>query len=55
MDNLLADFGPLGRAYDEVDWDASPLGPVWTWSETLLGVVDLMLHTRFPVTLFWGP
>jgi serine phosphatase RsbU (regulator of sigma subunit) len=47
--------GPLGRAYAAVDWDRSPLGPVSSWSDTLLGVVDVMMSTRFPITLLWGP
>jgi serine phosphatase RsbU (regulator of sigma subunit) len=47
--------GPLQAAYEAVDWSAGPLGAVETWTPALLGAVDTMLHTRFPVTLFWGP
>lgn len=52
---LPAGEGPLGRAYGAVDWAATPLGPVAGWSPTLRRTVDLMLRTRFPVTLLWGP
>jgi hypothetical protein len=45
----------LAEAYAETDWAASPLGPVEQWSTTLRNTVDMMLGTRFPVTLFWGP
>jgi hypothetical protein len=45
----------LAAAYAGTDWAASPLGPMGRWSATLRGTVDLMLATRFPVTLFWGP
>jgi serine phosphatase RsbU (regulator of sigma subunit) len=45
----------LAEAYAERDWAASPLGPVEQWSSTLRNTVDMMLGTRFPVTLFWGP
>ena len=30
------------------DWGATPLGPMEDWSETLLGTVNLMLHSPFP-------
>ena len=47
--------GPLQAAYEAVDWAAGPLGAVETWTPALRGAVDTMLHTRFPITLFWGP
>lgn len=46
--------GTLRRLYEEVDWSATSLGPVSSWSPALRGALDLALHTRFPVTLFWG-
>lgn len=55
MDILLEGFGDLGRAYREVDWERSPLGPVETWSPLLRQAVDLVLRTDFPATLLWGP
>ena len=48
-------FGSLAESYREVDWASTPLGDVTSWSEALLNAVDLMTHTRFPVTLLWGP
>jgi serine phosphatase RsbU (regulator of sigma subunit) len=52
---LLAAAGDLRRSYDEVDWAGTPLGDIPSWSPTLRNAVDLVLNTRFPVTLFWGP
>jgi PAS domain S-box-containing protein len=37
------------------DWAATPLGPIEEWSETLVGTVNLMLHSPFPTILSWGP
>src|SRR6267154_6829536 len=37
------------------DWSKTPLGPIETWSETLLATVNLMLHSPFPTILSWGP
>ncbi|WP_249998103.1 PP2C family protein-serine/threonine phosphatase [Actinoplanes sp. M2I2] len=54
MINPLDAAGPLRAAYLGVDW-AAGLGPVSTWSPTLLGAVDLVLNTRNAVTLMWGP
>jgi serine phosphatase RsbU (regulator of sigma subunit) len=47
--------GSLQAAFDAVDWAAGPLGAVDTWSPSLRAAVDTLLHTRFPITLFWGP
>jgi len=40
------------RAYN---WTETPLGPIESWSETLLATVNLMLHSPFPTILSWGP
>ena len=40
------------RAYD---WTGTPLGPITSWSETLVATVNLMLHSPFPTILSWGP
>lgn len=54
-DTLLEAAGPLRSAYEAVDWAATPLGPMASWSGTLRNAVDVALHSRFPITLFWGP
>jgi serine phosphatase RsbU (regulator of sigma subunit) len=45
----------LQSAYRRVDWAATSLGPVDSWGPTLRTAVDLMLRSRAPMTLFWGP
>ncbi|GAA1741832.1 SpoIIE family protein phosphatase [Aeromicrobium alkaliterrae] len=45
----------LRATIDAVDWASTSLGPVSSWSPALLGTVDLMLHSEFPMTLLWGP
>ena len=52
---LLAAAGGLRRAYEEVDWAATGIGPIEAWSPALRNAVELALHTQFPLTLFWGP
>lgn len=54
--DVLAAASPELRAvYDAVDWDATHLGARHSWSPALLDVVDLMMHSQFPMTVFWGP
>jgi serine phosphatase RsbU (regulator of sigma subunit) len=55
VDELFGAAGSLRSAYSTVDWAATLLGPVSGWSRALRAAVDVALHTRFPVTLFWGP
>lgn len=37
------------------DWSGSPLGPPEGWPQTLRSVVGLMLRSRFPMFVAWGP
>ncbi len=46
------EMADLTRAFD---WAASPLGPVDTWPDTLLTCVNLLLASRHPMFLWWGP
>ncbi len=36
-------------------WAKTPLGPVETWSDTLVTTVNLLLASRHPMFLWWGP
>ena len=36
------------------DWSSTPLGPIESWSETLLATVDSLLNSPFPFAVFWG-
>jgi len=36
------------------NWSLTPLGPIETWSESLLCSVNLMLACAFPSLIFWG-
>jgi PAS domain S-box-containing protein len=42
----------LVRAFD---WGMTPVGPVESWSDTLLTTVNLLLASRHPMFLWWGP
>ena len=53
-DLLLGAAGTFRQVYEEVDWAATPVGPMAAWSPALCNAVDLALHTQFPVALLWG-
>ena len=52
---LLDHVGPITSAYSEVRWNDSPLGPPESWDNTLRITLDLVLRSKFPMTLLWGP
>jgi len=39
----------------EHDWSASPLGAPATWPQSLRTVVGLLLQSKFPMFVAWGP
>lgn len=38
-----------------VDWTATPLGPPESWPQSLQTAVGILLSSRFPMWLAWGP
>jgi PAS domain S-box-containing protein len=53
--NFLAGGGVAGAQLRAFDWSLSPLGPPEGWPQSLRTVVKLMLNTRHPLFIFWGP
>jgi len=54
-DRLFARGGEVGRIMAGMNWAATSLGPVQSWSATLRTAVSICLESRFPVQIFWGP
>jgi two-component sensor histidine kinase len=46
--------GEMAAAIVDLDWAATPLGAISTWSPTLRITVGLMLNSKFPKCIFWG-
>ena len=42
----------LARAFD---WASTPLGPVSSWSQSLRTTAGIVMESRNPMFLFWGP
>jgi len=47
--------GEMSELVRGFDWEKTPLGPVETWSDTLVTTVNLLLASRHPMFLWWGP
>ncbi len=46
--------GEMGGIVRNYDWDYSPLGGIDQWPHSLRAAVGLLLHSAFPMLLFWG-
>ncbi|MBO0936622.1 PAS domain-containing protein [Fibrella sp. HMF5335] len=46
--------GEMGALTRQYDWAATPLGPPERWPQSLRTTLSIILHSRFPMFLFWG-
>jgi hypothetical protein len=53
--SFLAGGGHMGVLMRAHDWSCSPLGHPDAWPSSLRTVVDLLLQSRFPMFVAWGP
>ncbi|MDB5735619.1 MAG: hypothetical protein JWN16_2256 [Alphaproteobacteria bacterium] len=47
--------GEMGAAMRAFDWSATPLGPPQAWPRTLQTCLRIMLASRQPMWVWWGP
>ncbi|GAA3902512.1 PAS domain-containing sensor histidine kinase [Sphingomonas limnosediminicola] len=52
---VLWDGGEAGALMRSLDWSHSPLGQPADWPQPLRSVVSLMLGSKFPMFVAWGP
>ncbi|MFN7995769.1 MAG: response regulator [Bryobacteraceae bacterium] len=52
--SCLTGGGEMGALMRELDWSASPLGPVEVWPQSLRTSVSTCLNSRFPILIWWG-
>jgi signal transduction histidine kinase/ActR/RegA family two-component response regulator len=50
-----AQGGETGALIRAIDWSSSSLGPPELWPQSLHSVVNLMLASKFPMFVAWGP
>jgi PAS domain S-box-containing protein len=54
-DSLFDGPGEMRALCRALDWAATPLGAVSAWSRSLRTAVDIVLGSRVPMFLWWGP
>jgi PAS domain S-box-containing protein len=52
--HFLDDGGEMGEIIRNYDWASSGLGPVEKWPHSLATTLGIILHSAFPMFLFWG-
>ncbi|MEU4694022.1 SpoIIE family protein phosphatase [Actinoplanes sp. NPDC023714] len=53
--DVFAAGGDVGRDLAAVDWTQTPLGPPGAWPQSLRTAVSILLASRFPMWMAWGP
>ncbi|UOR07321.1 ATP-binding protein [Hymenobacter aerilatus] len=54
-DILFTGGGEMGERIRTLDWSRTKLGPVADWPQSLITAVQIMLGSRFPMMVHWGP
>lgn len=52
---FLSGGGEMGALTRTKDWSKTPLGHPETWPQSLRTTVSIVLHSKFPMFLWWGP
>jgi diguanylate cyclase (GGDEF)-like protein len=47
--------GEMGGLVRSMDWSKTPLGPIERWPRSLKTMLSVVLGSRFPMLLWWGP
>jgi serine phosphatase RsbU (regulator of sigma subunit) len=55
LEEALRRGGGAGARMAEIDWAATPLGPMEQWTPALRATVGITLASRAQIVLFWGP
>jgi PAS domain S-box-containing protein len=53
--DFLAGTGEMGARIRALDWSRTPLGPIEAWPQSLKTSVSLILNSRHPMWIGWGP
>ena len=54
-EDCLAGGGEMGALMRSLDWSKTLVGPVSTWPHSLRTAVSILLSSRFPMLIHWGP
>src|SRR6185436_7447126 len=51
----LAGGGEMGALMRSTRWEETPCGPIEEWPQSLRTAISIMLESRFPIVIAWGP
>jgi len=51
---FLENGGEMGKLIYNYDWSDHPIGPIHQWPQSLRITLGMLLHSAFPMFLFWG-
>ncbi len=51
---FLRNAGEMGQLILKYDWANNPIGPIHQWPQSLRTTLGIVLHSAFPMFLFWG-
>ena len=52
---VLAGGNEMGQLMRAHDWSSSPVGPVESWPQSLRTALNILLDSRYPMYIAWGP
>ncbi len=52
---FLSGGGEMGALTREYNWEASRIGSADTWPQSLRTTLSILLNSKFPMFLYWGP
>ncbi|WP_414471339.1 response regulator [Microvirga sp. M2] len=52
---FLVGGGEMGARIRAFDWSQTSLGPIQTWPQSLRTMVSMVINSKFPSYLLWGP
>ena len=55
VESLFAGSGEMATRMRELDWSATPLGPVEQWPQALRTSVRIVLDSGCAMAVCWGP
>ncbi|GAA3768383.1 hypothetical protein GCM10022423_21870 [Flavobacterium ginsengiterrae] len=53
--DFLAKGGEMGLLTRTKDWSKTPVGAIENWPQSLCTTLGILLNSKFPMFLFWGP
>jgi PAS domain S-box-containing protein len=53
--DFLAKGGEMGALTRAKDWSKTAVGPIESWPQSLRTTLGILLNSKFPMFLFWGP